>query len=583
MHSHHTSFSLSRWVRLVALSLLLGFGLLTGTILASRTAHAQTTLTVSNCSNDSQLQADVTQANSDNAGDTINFSCSGDIIVSQTLNITGSMTLDGSGQSVTLDGNYSLQVLIVQSGASVTLKALTVAHGFITNNFGGGLSNSGTLSISNSTFASNSAVSGGGLSNSGTLSISNSTFANNSAVSGGGSGGGLSNNGGTVSISNSTFANNSATHQAAGGGLSNGNGTVSISNSTVANNSADYGGGLYNAGQASSINIINSTFANNSGTYFGGGLYNGNGTLSISNSTIASNSALSGNGGGLYNNGTASIGGSIVANNSGGDCSLSVALHDQGYNLESGSSCGFTSTGSLQNSNPQLSLLANNGGPTQTMALQQGSPAIDTIPVSTTLCPATDQRGTTRPDNGETSCDMGAYEFTDPVDNDLGLSNMPSNITTNATSPQGAVVTYTLPTVVDEDNPLPPVNCSPASGSTFAIGTTTVTCTATDSDDTPSSVSQSFSVTVNGAATQLNALISLVNSFHLAPGGIQTSFDSQLQAVQTDLTNNNTAQACSDLTSFMNHAQAQSGKYLTGSQADQMIAAAQQIQAVLGC
>jgi hypothetical protein len=168
-------------------------------------------------------------------------------------------------------------------------------------------------------------------------------------------------------------------------------------------------------------------------------------------------------------------------------------------------------------------------------------------------------------------------------DNDLGLTNMPANITTNATSPQGAVVTYTPPTVVDEDNPLPQVNCTPASGSIFAIGTTTVTCTVSDSDDLNSPVSQSFSVTVNGAATQLNALISLVNSFHLSPGGIQTSFDSQLQAVQTDLTNNNTTQACSDLTSFMNHAQAQSGKYLTVSQADQMIAAAQQIQAVLGC
>jgi hypothetical protein len=81
-------------------------------------------------------------------------------------------------------------------------------------------------------------------------------------------------------------------------------------------------------------------------------------------------------------------------------------------------------------------------------------------------------------------------------DSDLGLTNMPGNITTNATSPQGAVVTYTSPTVVDEDNPLPPVNCSPASGSTFAIGNTTVTCSVSDSDDSNSPVSQSFSVTV---------------------------------------------------------------------------------------
>src|SRR5229473_3036358 len=169
-----------------------------------------------------------------------------------------------------------------------------------------------------------------------------------------------------------------------------------------------------------------------------------------------------------------------------------------------------------------------------------------------------------------------------PPDSDLGLTNMPTNLTTNATSPQGATVAYTPPTVVDEDSPLPPVNCTPASGSTFAIGTTTVTCTVSDSDDTPSSVSQSFTVTVNGAATQVSALISLVNSFHL-PGGIQTSFDSQLQAVQADLADNNTAQACSDLTSFINHVQAQSGKHLTVSQANKLIAAATNIKKVLGC
>ena len=75
---------------------------------------------------------------------------------------------------------------------------------------------------------------------------------------------------------------------------------------------------------------------------------------------------------------------------------------------------------------------------------------------------------------------------------------------------------------------------------------------------------------------------SLVNSFGL-PADIQAGFDTQLQAVQTDLTNNNPAQACSDLTAFINHVQAQSGKHLTMSQANQLIKAAKQVQAVLGC
>jgi hypothetical protein len=469
MHSQHT-LQLASWVRFVALSLLLGFGLISSIMLSSSIAHAATTLTVSNCSDNSQLQADVNQANGDNAGDTINFSCSGDIKLSQTLYISGSMTLDGSGQSVTLDGTNSLQVLNVNGGVNVTLNALTIANGSKSSGEGGGLVNDG-----------------------GTVSISNSTFANNSATNGG-NGGGLVNDGGTVSISNSTFASNSATY--GGGGLYNTSGTVSISNSTFANNAAPSasGGGLANF---DTVSISNSTFANNAApSASGGGLANDSGTMSISNSTFANNSAPSG--GGLINNfGTLNIGGSIVANNSGGDCSLPAALQDQGYNLESGRSCGFTGTGSQQNTNPQLTPLANNGGPTQTMALQQGSPAIDTIPAAN--CPATDQRGTTRPDNGEISCDMGAYEFSDPVDHDLALTNMPNNITTNATSSQGATVTYTLPTVVDEDNPLPAVSCTPASGSVFPIGTTNVTCTVSDSDDTNSPVSQSFSVTVQPA------------------------------------------------------------------------------------
>jgi hypothetical protein len=83
-------------------------------------------------------------------------------------------------------------------------------------------------------------------------------------------------------------------------------------------------------------------------------------------------------------------------------------------------------------------------------------------------------------------------------DADLAISGVPANITTNATSPGGAVVTYALPSATDEagDSPAATVSCAPASGSTFAIGTTTATCTATDADDTPSTVSQSFTVTV---------------------------------------------------------------------------------------
>jgi hypothetical protein len=85
-------------------------------------------------------------------------------------------------------------------------------------------------------------------------------------------------------------------------------------------------------------------------------------------------------------------------------------------------------------------------------------------------------------------------------DTDLALSGMPANITANATSPARATVTYALPTAVD-DKPGASVSCDHAPGSTFPIGTTTVTCTATDPDDANSPVSQTFTVTVNYSFT----------------------------------------------------------------------------------
>ena len=122
---------------------------------------------------------------------------------------------------------------------------------------------------------------------------------------------------------------------------------------------------------------------------------------------------------------------------------------------------------------------------------------------------------------------MGAYESN--YDDDLGLTNLPATITTNATSPQGAVVIYTLPTATDEsgESSTASVTCTQASGRTFAIGTTTVTCTASDGDDTNSPVSGSFQVVVVGASGQVTSTISLVNSFGLL-AAIQEGFDTQV-------------------------------------------------------
>jgi hypothetical protein len=165
------------------------------------------------------------------------------------------------------------------------------------------------------------------------------------------------------------------------------------------------------------------------------------------------------------------------------------------------------------------------------------------------------------------------------ADGDLGLSGVPADITTNATSPTGATVTYPSPTATDEDvPPTSTVSCVPGSGSLFAIGPTTVTCTASDADDTPNTVSQTFTVTVKGAAAQLQDLLGFVQP--LGPG---TSFFDQVSAVLASYNAGNSADACGGLTAFINHAKAQAGKTITTGQANFMVTSAARIRNVIGC
>ena len=84
------------------------------------------------------------------------------------------------------------------------------------------------------------------------------------------------------------------------------------------------------------------------------------------------------------------------------------------------------------------------------------------------------------------------------------------------------------------------------------------------------------------AQAQISALINTVNSFNLAKG-LQTSLDAKLKDALSAVNAGNTATACPDLTDFISEVHAQSGKKLTVAQANQLIAAAALIQAVLGC
>ncbi len=142
--------------------------------------------------------------------DTINFSVSGTITLGAngTLpDIENTLTIDGTGQTINVDGALQFQVLFVNSDATLTLNDLTIVHGNSGEASGGGIENLGTLNVTNSTFSSNSAgTSGGGIYNVTTLTVTNSTFSGNNA---GGSGGGIYNDG-TLTVINSTFSGNSA-------------------------------------------------------------------------------------------------------------------------------------------------------------------------------------------------------------------------------------------------------------------------------------------------------------------------------------------------------------------------------------
>jgi len=332
----------------------------------------------------------------------------------------------------------------------------------IYNAYGGGIFSYGALTVTNSTFSDNSAVggasggTGGGgiISNGSTLTVTNSTFSGNSAgypgIGGGiyiygdqaatvtnstfsgnsaAGGAGISSYG-PLTVTNSTFSGNSAGY---GGGIFNPGSSVTVTSSTFSNNSAgNYGGGIVNEGNPSSGNslmVTDSTFSGNSAGNYGGGVYNEGNSVTVTNSTFSSNSAGTSPadspgdyGGGIYNGGTSlTVTNTIVANStSGGNCGGAVT--DRGHNIDDGTTCRFRGTGcrstsgsSFCSTNPLLDPtgLQNNGGPTQTIALEAGSPAINAGNES--VCAAApvdnlDQRGFVRPGTGATNCSIGAYE-----------------------------------------------------------------------------------------------------------------------------------------------------------------------------
>ncbi len=331
-------------------------------------------------------------------GDRIDFDSSilpGTIgLTSGELSIDKDLTINGPGAgSLTIDGNASSPIFTIGSSATASISGLTIKNG-TSDHDGGGIFNSGTLTLSSSTVSGNSLTfgDGGGIFNSGMLTLINSTVSGNTADSQ--DGGGIYNtSAGTVTLINSTVSDNTAGSD--GGGIGNAfDGTVILTNSTVSGNSAGSdGGGIFND-EFSTLTLNNSTVTGNSAG-LGGGIYNSvGGTVSFRNTIIAGNSASFGNGPDCFD-----------------------ILTSQGFNLvqdEAGCTIAGETADNITGQDPLLDVLADNGGPTLTHALRAGSPAIDAGNPATpgsegTACESTDQRGIARPQGD--ACDIGAFEL----------------------------------------------------------------------------------------------------------------------------------------------------------------------------
>ncbi|CAB4692438.1 unannotated protein [freshwater metagenome] len=341
--------------------------------------------------------------------------------------------IQGNGDAVISGLTVTKNRIKTNNDGKFTLDGVTVSGS--TGEYGGALytANGGELEIINSTFENNTAIEDGGavyIYNDNDTTISGSTFTNNESLADGGAiFGEIHYN---VTIVDCTITGNSAADD--GGGLAfyakKPDNVLSITDTTIdANDAGDLGGGLkIDAQDPLIVSITNSTVSNNTAQTDAGILFDDPGiTATINNSTISANAALDGSGGVYIGSGSSltvnqstisanssagtspetggggiqlgdntsvvTLSGSIVSGNSSGvagaaDFGLYSALpSDTGSITATNSLIGevdsritVNGTNNVSSTNPMLGALANNGGPTKTMALLTGSPAIDAGP-----------------------------------------------------------------------------------------------------------------------------------------------------------------------------------------------------------
>jgi len=332
------------------------------------------------------------------------FDCGGPqtIMTEAVIVISDDVILDGGGELV-LDGGFDHRVLTVDDTANVELLGIDVIRGNDMSNRAGAILNNGTLVLRDCVLSTNV---GGGLRNFGTATVADCIISDNQ-------GGGLRNEfQAAMTLMDSTVSGNVSDSFGLGGGIWSDGALLSISNTISGNVAGSRGGGIYNSG---SLTLVNSTVSGNAAGSLGGGIHTDNSTVNVSlvNSTVANNSAP--NGSALSSDSTASrtLRGTILQ----GTCGGPNLFTSDGYNVESpGNTCALnqgTDLMSVSEAALNLGPLQNNGGTTETHALEIGSVAIDVIPVAMCLDAddqplTTDQRGASRP--GGSACDVGSFE-----------------------------------------------------------------------------------------------------------------------------------------------------------------------------
>lgn len=293
-------------------------------------------------------------------GDVIVFDVNGKISLSSEIGVYTNLTIQGQGK-VILDGGGVTNLFNESGGTTLTLQGLTLQNGY--SNSGGG----GAVSVQDA----------------GNLTVIDCYFHNNLAD---GNGGAIAFSGnGDLTVLNSTFANNASSFGSGGAIFASFSGNLSVTNSTFDNNSGDTSAGSGGAvdTNCTSGSILNCTFTNNV-AYYGGAIRIGPGSITIGNSILQDNGAESGIGANIFGSFT-SNNYNIIDDTTGS--SFSPQANDQL------GAAAYAKLGSLQ----------NNGGPTPTIAVLDGSTAQNLGDPG--LAGTLDQRGIAR----DAVPDVGAF------------------------------------------------------------------------------------------------------------------------------------------------------------------------------